>query len=505
VSDGVSAETLKSISTPDVIDSRLGRLEFRDGAPAEATAALLYDHLDFMHGVEAFIEGFPGASLVAVRDGFLSIGVEDNDLLIFSELMDSASLFLTANCDTVYFVGCIDLNDGPMVLEVPPFGPPSGILGTIDDMWFRWVTDFGVSGPDRAQGGRYLIIGPGYDGSLPEGGFHVSHSRASRVLLLGRAFMIDNDPAPAVKVIRDGVRIYPYVPGGEGTPVSTFLAGGTRLARPAPKSETRFIEGSGKAFNTIPPNDFSYWETIDRLVQQEPAGAGDPDTLGLLASIGIVKGKPFDPDERMPKILEEAVVVGNATARTVSFAPREEEGWAFYPGSAWFNMLFAGGYEFLDPPPQITAEGVIPSASDGARELNARIAFFYPYTGITPAMCMRLPGIGSQYLIAMRDSNGQYLDGDRSYRLTLPTDIPESRFWSVLAYDRQTRSMLQTDNPSPTSAASPARSRPIRTVRPTSTSARPPRKAGPTTGSRPLRGRVLRDPAALQPPAVVLR
>lgn len=147
MSDGVSAETLKAISTPDVIESRLGRLEFRDGAPAEATAALLYDHLDFMHGVEAFIEGFPGASLVAVRDGFLSIGVEDNDLLIFSELMDSASLFLTANCDTVYFVGCIDLNNGPMVLEVPPFGPPSGILGTIDDMWFRWVTDFGVSGP----------------------------------------------------------------------------------------------------------------------------------------------------------------------------------------------------------------------------------------------------------------------------------------------------------------------------------------------------------------------
>jgi hypothetical protein len=189
----------------------------------------------------------------------------------------------------------------------------------------------------------------------------------------------------------------------------------------------------------------SLWETVNELVQQEPAGAGEPETMGLLAAVGIVKGKPFAPDERMRKILQDAVVVGNATARTVSFAPRAEDGFAYYPDSAWFNMLFTGGYEFLDPPPQITADGPVASPSDGARKLNSRIAFFYPYTGITPAMCMRLPGVGSQYLIAMRDSDGQFLDGDRTYRLTLPPDIPESRFWSVMLYDRQTRSMLQTD------------------------------------------------------------
>jgi hypothetical protein len=112
-------------------------------------------------------------------------------------------------------------------------------------------------------------------------------------------------------------------------------------------------------------------------------------------------------------------------------------------------MLFVGGYQFLDPPAQITADGPIPGPSDGARKLNSRIAFFYPATGITPAMCMRLTGIGSQYLIAMRDSGGEYLDGAHSYRLTLPPGIPESRFWSVMAYDNQTRSMLQTDQRKP--------------------------------------------------------
>jgi hypothetical protein len=129
--------------------------------------------------------------------------------------------------------------------------------------------------------------------------------------------------------------------------------------------------------------------------------------------------------------------------------PRDQEGWAFYPGSAWFNMLFAGGYEFLTPPPMITANGVAQVPSDGARKLNARTAFFYPCTGITPAMCMRLTGIGSQYIMAMRGGDGEFLDGGRSYRLTLPPDIPESRFWSVMLYDRQTRSMLQTGQPKP--------------------------------------------------------
>ena len=112
-----------------------------------------------------------------------------------------------------------------MVIDVPPLGPPSGILGTIDDMWFRWVTDFGLPGPDRGQGGRYLIAGPGYDGPLPDSGFHVSHARTTRVCVLGRAFMVDNDPQVPVEAIRSGFRISPYVPGAQGTAVASFLAG----------------------------------------------------------------------------------------------------------------------------------------------------------------------------------------------------------------------------------------------------------------------------------------
>jgi hypothetical protein len=448
-SQGVPAETMTSLSTPDRVESRLGTLKFDDGAPSEETAALLYDNLDFQHAVQAFLGSLPIASLVALRRGFQSVGVEDNAFTLFPTLMDSQSLFLTANCDTVYFWGFVDLSDGPMVIDVPPLGPPSGILGTIDDMYFRWVTDLGLPGPDRAAGGRYLIVGPDYDGPLPDSGFHLFHARTRRVTVLGRAFMIDNDPTIPANAIRDGIRVSRYEPGTQGTAVGTFLRGEAPLGAPSAAPETRFVETSGTSFNTIYPNDFSYWELVNETVQQEPAEAGDPELLGLLAAVGIVHGKPFEPDARMRKILEEAVVVGNATARTVALGNRPQDGFGYYPDSAWFNMLFVGGYEFMDPPPEIAADGPVKAPSDGARKLNSRTAMFYPYTGITPAMCMRLTGIGSQYLVAVRDSEGSWFDGSRDYRLTLPPDIPQSRFWSVILYDRQTRSMLQTDQPFP--------------------------------------------------------
>jgi hypothetical protein len=446
---GVSQESSRSITTPDRVESRLGVLEFHDGAPSPATATLIYDHLDFAHAVEAYLGALPGVSLAAIRRGFASIGIEDGSFSLFSNLMDSTSLFLTGNCDTIYFWGFIDLSDGPKVVDIPPLGAPTGILGTVDDMWFRWVTDVGLPGPDRGQGGRYLFVGPGSDGPLPDGGFYASHARTSLITLIGRAFMVDNDPGPALDAIRSGLRVSPYEAGANGTAVASFLAGRGPLAQATAVPETRFIEGSGVPVNTITPNDVSFWTLVNDLIQREPVGSGDPELLGFLASVGIVKGRPFEPDERMRAILEEAVAVGNATARTLWTSPRESDGFAFYAGSQWSNSLFTGGYEFMDPPPHVTAAGIVPSPSDGARKVNARSWFFHMATGITPAMCMYLTGIGSQYLAVTRDSQGQFFDGARTYKLTLPPEIPQSRFWSVVVYDRQTRSMLQTSQPKP--------------------------------------------------------
>jgi hypothetical protein len=429
------------ITTPDKVQTHLGILEFTDGMPTEGTIDKVYDQLDFTHAFECFVNTFQGVSMDAAHKGLLDIGVKDNEVLVFSNLMDAKSLFLTANADTVYFVGFINLSKGPMVFETPP-----GALGTLDDFWWRWVTDFGLPGPDRGVGGKYLVLPPGYDGPVPDGGYFVSRARTTRVLILGRMFLENNDPRSPADLIRKMTKVYRYEAGGEGTSIAEFLDGKGRLAKVAPPKPTVFHEGSGKVMNTIPPNDWTFYQLLNDVVQQEPATALDPELMGSLAAIGITKGKDFAPDARMKKILTEVLQVANATSRSLLMNPRERvtDSWGYYPDSAWWNMLFVTGYEFETPIPMVTPEGVKPFPPTGYRTLNARTAFFYGATGITPAMSMRLTGIGSQYLFATLDANKKYFDGSKTYKVTLPSDIPEAKFWSLTLYDNQTRSMLDT-------------------------------------------------------------
>jgi hypothetical protein len=240
----------------------------------------------------------------------------------------------------------------------------------------------------------------------------------------------------------DFTHAFRYEPGGVGTPIADFLAGKAKLGRVTPPP-TVFHEGTGKVMNTIPPNDWSFYEMLNEVVQREPATALDPELMGPLAAIGIVKGKPFAPDARMKKIMTEALAVANATARSLVMNGLDP-GWTYYPGSSWLNPLFVSGHEFETPIPLVTREGVQPFPTTGYHQLDARTTFFYGYTGITPAMAMRVTGIGSQYLLATLDANKNYFDGGKTYKVTLPKGIPEANFWSFTVYDVQTRSMLDT-------------------------------------------------------------
>jgi hypothetical protein len=285
-------------------------------------------------------------------------------------LMDSKSLFLTANSDTVYAMTWIDLSKGPVVIESPPDS-----LGIVDDFWFRYVADLGNAGPDKGKGGKYLFLPPGYKGEVPQG-YLVFKSRTFNNCFFTRGFLVNGDPGPAVESFHKTMRSYP-------------------LSEAANPHSAKFVNLSGKAFNTIGPNDYSFYEDVDTLIQEEPADSENPELLGQLMAIGIQKGKPFAPDERMKKILTDAVAVGNATARAVSYRPRDPQVY-FYPGKAWSTPFVGGSYLFLD---------------DGARLLDARTYFFYNATGITPAMSIKMVGVGSQYAIAFVDADKNYLDG----------------------------------------------------------------------------------------------
>ena len=429
-----------ALITPDSVETRIGKLQFKDGAPTLETAEKVRETLDFTRGLDAFLNSYGGASAYGWRTGFLSLGAEDNTVVIFPELMDSKSLFLTGNADTVYYFSIIDLTKGPVVIEQPPKG-----LGTINDMWYQWVIDIGFPGPDRGEGGRYLLLPPGYDGPLPDSGFHVARSKTTRALYAGRAYLVDNDPKPAVENIKKTMKIYPYTPGGFGTSIATALEGKIRLEVNPPVPPTKFVEASGKVFNTVPASDFSFFETINTLIQQEPADSYNPELAGQLAAIGIVKGKPFAPDTRMKKILTDAAAVGNAAGRMLNWRPSEALGWSVYPNSGWVNMLWQGGANFETPPPMITAQGMFkPLPATGARTLDSRTAFYYGYTLDSPGMIMRLPKVGSQYVLGYLDADKNDFDGAKTYKVKLPPNIPAAAFWSFTVYDNQTRSMLQT-------------------------------------------------------------
>ena len=392
------------ITTPDKVETRLGTLQFFDGFPDEATVEKVYDNLDFMRGVQAFLNTVPGASMVAIRNGLREFGPDNQTVVLFESLMDSKSLYLTANTESVYAWGWLNLKDGPMVIETPP-----NVLGVIDDFWFRNVIDFGNAGPDKGKGGKFLILPPGYEGEVPAGYF-VARSPTINNLLFWRGFLVNGDPQPAADSIKKHFRVYP-------------------LGKQATAPKMNFVNGSGKQANTIHANNFKFYEEVNQLVQEEPSSAMDMETLGLLASIGIQKGKPFAPDARMTKILTEAVAVGNATARAITFDSRIPEAF-FYPNSAWCTPFIGGSAEFQQ---------------NGARLLDPRTFFYYYATINTPAMAVKRVGVGSQYAGAFKDANGQPLDGGKTYKLHLPPNIPAKDFWSFVVYDNQTRSMLQTD------------------------------------------------------------
>jgi hypothetical protein len=192
-----------------------------------------------------------------------------------------------------------------------------------------------------------------------------------------------------------------------------------------------FISMSGKEFNTIHSNDATFFNELNEVIQREPIGVIDHETRGLLASIGIEKGKPFAPDDRMQEILSEAAAVANGTARAIDFRPRDPET-LIYEDRRWTTAFVGGDYRWL------RRDG------EGGRNLDARTLFFYFATVNTPAMALKMVGVGSQYAAAMTDADGEPLDGSVNYRLNLPAGIPAKDFWSIVIYDPQTRSELQT-------------------------------------------------------------
>ena len=398
------------IATPDKVETSIGTLILVDGVPDAETAQKVYDNLDFQRATEAYLNSIQIASMNGMREGILAYGPANTTALLFEELMDSTTLWLSANTSSVYMTLWLDLTDGPVVMETPP-----NVIGVVDDAWFHYVTDFGQVGRDKNQGGKYLFLPPGYKGDIPEGYF-VQETETYGNWVVWRGAQVNGSTASAINGTTEKMRVYP-------------------LAEKDNPPKMQFMDVSGDQFNTIHAMDVRFYDEVNSVIQREPGDGQDPEILGQLASVGIKKGQLFTPDVRMKKILEDAANVAAVTVRTLASRPRDDS-FYIYPGEGvWTTPFIGGSYLFID--------------ENNARNLDARAYFHFYATGITPAMSQAPYGKGSTYALTYTDSAGNALDGSKAYKVHVPPNVPAESFWSFTLYDNQTRSMLQTDQQFP--------------------------------------------------------
>ena len=354
------------VAVPDKVESSIGTLNLNYGYPTSETVEKVYDNLDRSRALQAYLLAIPIVNQAGMRASILKFGPENQTNVVWESLVDPRTVELTANDNTIYNFMWVDTRQGPLVAEIPP-----KVLGLVDDFWYRWVADIGITGADRGQGGKYLLLPPGYKGDIPPG-YHVVRPSTYGSWLVFRAFVVDGSTQPGVELVKKHLKIY-------------------RLVDAANPPAMKFVNASGIPSNFVAPGDYSFWSLLNEVIQEEPSEGSDPTTLGLFASIGIAKGQPFNPDERMKKILTDAANIGAVTARTIAFKVRAKEAY-FYPDSPW-RLPFFGGYKF--------------EVSPGVSNLDGAIFYYYFATGVTPAMEEKMVGRGSQYPWSVQDFERQ--------------------------------------------------------------------------------------------------
>ena len=393
------------------MNTNFGELEFPGGYPTEATIQKVYDELDLQKATQLYLSMYPALSMKGMIEGVVrDYGTQSSShIAVTANRLDSKAMWLTGNTESIYSMLVFDLKaDGPTVFEVP-----GGLMGPVDDANFKFLFDIGPTGMDKGKGGKYLILPPGYEGEVPDGYF-VFKSPTYRVFSFVRAnAAVIGFGEGAMDYFRKGCKIYP-------------LSTGPR--------ENTYRNVTGVPINTLVPEDARAFAWMHALINYEPADAFGKERLGELASIGIEKGKPFNPDARMQKILAKAAEQGVAMSRVIAFNSRDPQA-KVYPGRQWESPYIINNSTFYQ---------------NDYINLEARTVFHFTADGITPAMAMQMPeGLGSRYQTSYKDSDDNFFDGNKTYKLNMPPGVPVKLFWSVTVYDSYSRCVVQTSQPYP--------------------------------------------------------
>jgi hypothetical protein len=411
---------------------KLANLPFAENVATDETAKVLMDELLFQRAVQSYLWALPAMNCVAMKEGSAkTFGPGYNVMPIWRKRLNPKTLVTTPNSDVIYAMAFLDLKkDGPMVVEVA-----AGLQGILDDFWQRpltgprtdsslglpspdgkrWFGDVGLVGPDEGKGGKYIVLGPDYEGEEPKGGY-VFRSRTYGVFIFWRAFFQDPEDLSKAVGVMEATKIYP-------------------LGKKAQAKPMKFPEGSGVPADLLFPRDFRYFEMLARFIDHEYVDPTEMDMRGMLAAIGIVKDEAFKPTARHREILDRAALTAFKMGKAMTtHGIAEMEGGLLWPDRQYVNPFIGGSPFFYE---------------DAYMSLDNRMLYFLNAYSASPAMAINIVGMGAKYPTTFRDADGDILSGGKTYKLHLPAGIPARLFWSVTVYDVDNASGLDNGQPLP--------------------------------------------------------
>jgi hypothetical protein len=366
--------------------------------------------LKYQRAFEAVLWGMPAVAIYRFRAAaFGDLGLKDNDIITYSQPAGPSLEAITPNSSTPYIAAYTDLRKGPAVLEIPPAGPEGSLYGQVVDAWQFTIADVGPKGMDKGQGGKYLFTPPGYTGEIPSGYLHVA-SPNYRVALAFRSIVGPGKSPADAFAYAQRLRMY-YLSEAANPPKQTFF------------------DPKDKRYPTIPFFDERHFDDIYHIVSVEPVRPIDKHMMGLLATLGIEQGRPFNPDDNAKKAMRQASIdVWYYLQEQFDHLPKERYYW---PDRHYVSLLMA------DQNRQFNYE------SDDRIDIVPR-AMQYLWCTYVPKVLSDDPA--TQYLMAMADSEGKPLQAGKLYKLNVPARMPVKQFWAVTVYDRATYGFIYTEN-----------------------------------------------------------
>lgn len=357
--------------------------------------------------VEAVIWGLPAVNYeLMLQEALNKAKGKVNEIVYWSKPLDWKNQTLTPNPDAIYLMAFFNTKEGPVVLEIPPANGGS-INGNIVNVWQMPIEDVGPSGADKGQGGKYLLLPPGYTKPVPGNFIPLQLDTFGGYALL-RSNLKSHSDADVEKSVAYGKRIKVYP-----------------LAQAANPPPTNFTDANDVIFNSTIRYDASFFDHLHRIVQDEPWLQRDRAMIDQLKSLGIEKGKPFNPDSQTNKLLETGA--------------REAQALLEIKYDAGLPPFFTESSRWTMPAmPEVVETAQSGFADPNVYPTDARgMTYSYAYVGIK-----RL-GAGQFYLISIKDKDGASFDGAKTYRLTVPPNAPVEQYWSATAYDRQTHALIR--------------------------------------------------------------